>query len=161
MPIDKHEFREVLRHWASGITVVTTRHEGGIHGMTASSFCSLSIDPPLVLVSVNKRNRTHELIPRHGAFGVHFLAEGQESLSDRCAGFFGEEGNLLEGIPHRTEVTGAPILDHCLAWLDCRLWAAYDGGDHTIYLGLLEAAGASDRRPLVWFNRHYRCLAPD
>lgn len=161
MPIDKHEFREVLRRWASGLTVVTTRREGGIHGMTASSFCSLSIDPPLVLVSVNKRNRTHELLAREGVFGVHFLAEGQETLSDLCAGFYGEKGNGLDGVPFRTEVTGAPILDGCLAWIDCRLWATYDGGDHTIYLGLIEAAGATDQRPLVWFSRDYRRLAPD
>ncbi len=159
MPVDRDSFRAVLCRWASGITVVTTRQDDGIHGMTASSFCSLSLDPPLVLVSIDKRNRTHGQVAEQGLFGVNILAEGQERISDLCAGLHGEEGHCLAGVPWRTETTGAPLLEECAAWLDCRLWAGYDGGDHTIYVGLIEAAGAADRTPLIWFNRGYRQLA--
>lgn len=161
MPVSPDTFKQVMSRWPSGVTVVTTRREDGIHGMTASAFSPLSLDPPLVLVCVDKRNRTHDQIPAHGHFGVHFLGEPHEEISDRCAGFHGETGNHLEEASHRSEVTGAPILDDCAAWLDCRLWATYDGGDHTIYVGQVEAAGAGETLPLLWFNRRYhRLLLP-
>src|SRR5947209_20514192 len=98
LPVTKDEFRRVLSHWASGIAVITTRCDGGIHGMTASSFCSLSLDPPLILVSIAKSARTHGFIAAQRAFGVHFLGEGQEAFSDRCAGRSGNDSELLEGV---------------------------------------------------------------
>jgi flavin reductase (DIM6/NTAB) family NADH-FMN oxidoreductase RutF len=104
-----------MSHWASGVTVVTTRRPDGIHGMTASSFCSVSLDPPLVLVCVDRRNRTHAHVAEQGAFCAHILAEGQEELSQRCAGRLGEVGNQLHGVSYRVGATGAPIMDGCLA----------------------------------------------
>jgi len=126
--------------------------------MTASSFCSLSLDPPLVLVSIDRRARTHRYIAAQQAFGVHILADDQQEFSDRCAGRGGAHPERLDGITYRRAVTGAPILDHCRTWLDCSLWATYDGGDHTIYVGKVEAAGTEGERPLLWFKHHYRSL---
>lgn len=145
-----------MSRWASGVTVVTCRRPGGIHGMTASAFCSVSLDPPLVLVCVARRNRTHQYIQEQGAFAVHILGTEMEELSNRCAGFRGEEGHWLDEVPHRAEATGAPVLEGALAWMDCSLWQAYDGGDHTIYVGEIQAGSAGDGAPLLWFERGYR-----
>src|SRR5437764_6212505 len=109
-----------MRHWTSGITVITTRREGGIHGMTASSFCSVSLDPPLVLVCVDRRTRTHEHLVVQDSFAVHLLAEEQQELSKRCAGAYGEIGNELDDLAYHHGATGAPILDDCLAFMECR-----------------------------------------
>ena len=158
MPITPEQFKEGLATWASGITVVTTRREGGIHGMTASAFCSVSLSPPLVLVCVNRRNRTHEHLEDQISFGVHILKVGQEDLALRAGGLLGDSGNLLEGVPFHIETTGAPILDDSLAWLDCTRWASYDGGDHTIFIGLVEASGVNHGEPLLWFERGFRRL---
>ena len=159
MAIEQAAFKRVMSHWASGITVVTCRREGGIHGMTASSFTSISLEPPLVAVSVARHHKTHAYLLEQRAFGVHILGEGMEEVSNRCAGFLGEEAHWLLDLTHRTEVTGAPILDRALAWLDCSVWQAYDGGDHTIFVGEIQAGDAGEGSPLLWFNRGYRRLA--
>jgi flavin reductase (DIM6/NTAB) family NADH-FMN oxidoreductase RutF len=126
--------------------------------MTASAFTSVSLEPPLILVCVDRRTRTHGYLPEQGAFGVHILGVGMEEVSDRCAGFRGEAGHWLDDLPHRVERTGAPILDGTLAWMDCSVWRSYDGGDHTIFVGQVEAAGATDGQPLLWFERGYQVL---
>ena len=159
MAIDKETFRAVMSRWASGITVVTCRRDGGVHGMTASAFCGVSLDPPLVLVCIDQRNRTHEYIREQGAFGVHLLNTEMEGISNRCAGFLGEDGHWLLDVPCHTEVTGAPILNESLAWMDCSLWQSYGGGDHTIYVGEIQGGGAAGGKPLLWFNRGYRTLS--
>src|SRR5579862_2503239 len=124
-----------MSRWASGVTIVTCRGELGPHGMTASSFTGVSLDPPLVLVCVERSTHTHRMIEQERAFGVHVLREDMQALSSRCAGFEGEERHWLADHPTRVEVTGAPILEEALAWMDCSLWRAYEGGDHTIYVG--------------------------
>jgi flavin reductase (DIM6/NTAB) family NADH-FMN oxidoreductase RutF len=129
--------------------------------MTASSFCSVSLEPPLVLVCVNRRTLTHALIPEQGSFAIHVLRDDLEDVSDRCAGFLGEEAHWLNDLPYRTERTGAPVLDGVLCWLDCSLWQAYDGGDHTIFVGEVQAAGKAPGAPLLWFHRGYRLLAEE
>ena len=161
MAITRDEFKLSLSRWASGITVITTKREDGIHGMTASAFASVSLDPPLIMVAVGKHNRTHSRIAEQQAFGVMILHTGQEEISNRAAGFQGEEGNFLLGVPHHFGATGAPILDDCSAWLECSLYASYDGGDHTIYVGKIEATGVHDGEPLLWYGRGYRRLSEE
>jgi flavin reductase (DIM6/NTAB) family NADH-FMN oxidoreductase RutF len=158
MPISPDTFKELMRRWASGITVLTCRHDGEVHGMTASAFCSVSLDPPLVLVCVGREHRTHAYIREQGVFGVHILDGSMQRLSDRCAGFLGEAGHSLGDLPHREEATGAPILEGVLGWLDCTLWEAHDAGDHTVFIGEIQAAGARDGQPLLWWNRGYHAL---
>ena len=148
-----------MRRWGSGVAILTTRREGGIMGITVSSFCSLSLSPPLILVCIDKKARSHPLIERHRAFAINVLKAGQERLSELAAGHAGDQGNWLEGVPHRKAVTGAPILNECLAWLDCALEAVHDGGDHTIFIGRVEAGGFSEGRPLLYFEGDYHRLA--
>ena len=159
MPVAPGQFRDVLRLWASGVSIVTTRRAGGIQGITVSSFTSLSLDPPLVLVCIEKRARCHDAIAAQRCFGVNILSAGQADLSDGAAGRRGVEGSWLAAAPHRTEVTGAPLLAGALAWLDCALEATHPGGDHTIYVGRVEAAGGVDGKPLLWFDRGYAGIA--
>jgi flavin reductase (DIM6/NTAB) family NADH-FMN oxidoreductase RutF len=159
MNITKEEFKQTLSCWASGVTIVTTRREDGIHAMTASSFSSLSLDPPLIMLAVSKKTRTHNQIAEQRCFGVMILHSGQQEVSNCGAGFRGEEGNYLTGISFEEAITGAPILKDCLAWLDCSLYASHDGGDHTIYVGKVEATGCHEGAPLLWFNRGYQQLA--
>jgi len=158
MPISPDTFRDLMRRWASGITVLTCRHAGEVHGMTASAFCSVSLEPPLALVCVGREHRTHAYIREAGVFGLHILDGSMRHLSDRCAGFLGEEGHRLNDLPHRVEATGAPILEGALGWLDCTLWQAHEAGDHTVFIGEIQAAGAREGEPLLWYNRGYRTL---
>lgn len=159
MPVAIDPFKNAMRRWASGVSILTTRREGGILGITVSSFCSLSLNPPLVLACIDRKARSHGLIERHRAFAINVLKAGQERLSELAAGHAGEQGNWLEGVPHRKAETGAPILTDCLAWLDCSLEASHDGGDHTIFVGRVEAAGHTEGRPLLYCEGDYHKLA--
>jgi len=159
MPVRGEQFRKAMRLWGSGVSVLTTRREGGILGITVSAFCSLSLDPPLVLACIDRKARSHALIEKHAAFAVNLLRDDQEKLSELAAGHLGADGNLLEGLAHRVAVTGAPILIDCLAWVDCVLEASHAGGDHTIFVGRVEAAGHAEGSPLLYYDRAYRRLA--
>lgn len=161
MAITKEEFKQTMSCWASGITIVTTNHENGLLAMTASSFTSLSAEPPLILVAVNKSTRIHPKIAEQKAFGVMILSSSQEEISSSGAGFRGPEGNFLPGISFRKEITGAPILNDSLAWMDCSLDACYEAGDHTIYVGKIEATGSQEGEPLLWFSRGYCKLSKE
>jgi flavin reductase (DIM6/NTAB) family NADH-FMN oxidoreductase RutF len=158
VPIDGDSFRKLMRRWASGVTVITCRRGEHVHGMTASAFSSLSLDPPLCLVCVGTHHRTHQYLLEQTSFGIHFLDDTMQELSDRCAGFKGEEAHCLDDVPHHLGVTGAPILEGMLGWIECAVWKTHDGGDHTIFVGEIQAAGARDGSPLLWFNRSYHRL---
>ena len=155
MAITADDYKNVMRCWATGVTIVTTPGPDGPHGMTANSFTGVSLDPPLILVCVSHQTRTHEHLQESGVFGVHLLHAGQEELSNRCAGLLGENGNEIDDLPHTTGPFDVPLLNDCLAALVCRVQAAYDGGDHTIFLGAVHAARLSEGAPLLYFNRGY------
>jgi len=153
---DTAALRAVLGSFASGVTVVTTAVDGWLHGMTANAFSSLSLDPPLVLVCVRKTARMHGLIGRGGAFAVNILSEGQEET----ARYFATRGRPAEAefaaIPHVAGVLGLPLLLGTAGRLECQLHAAHDGGDHTIYVGLVVQAQADpQRRPLLYHQGQY------
>jgi flavin reductase (DIM6/NTAB) family NADH-FMN oxidoreductase RutF len=160
MAVGPDQFRDALRSWASGVSVVTTERDGGIQGITVSSFASLSLDPPLVLICIDRGAVSHGLIARRGVFAVNLLREDQAALANDAAGRRGPQGNRLEKVAWRRAVTGAPILKDCLAWLDCLLVDTLPGGDHSIFVGRVEAAGRTDGRPLLWFGSDYQRLAP-
>jgi flavin reductase (DIM6/NTAB) family NADH-FMN oxidoreductase RutF len=159
MPISADDYKMLMRHWATGVTLVTTPGPDGPHGMTANSFTGVSLDPPLVLVCVSHNTRTHEHLKACGLFGVHILRAGQEELSQRCAGLLGGAGNEIADLAPRTSAHGIPMLDDCLASFECRIRAAYDGGDHTIFLGEVLSAAEGEGEPLLYFNRGYHGLA--
>jgi flavin reductase (DIM6/NTAB) family NADH-FMN oxidoreductase RutF len=160
MAIDATAFRKVLGQFASGVTVVTTTYEDTLFGMTASSFTSVSLDPPLVLFCADKRARSGTIVGPAGVFAVNILAEDQREISDLFAGKGTDEerSDKLAYIGQKA-VTGASILPGALAWLDCRVERAIDAGDHIIYLGLVVASGVlDDARPLLYWNGNYQRL---
>lgn len=161
MPLDGQQLRQVMRRWATGITVVTTRAGADIHGITVNSFSSLSLQPALCLICIDKRTRAHDAIPAAGGFVINLLASGQEDLSDRFAGRRSDLVDPFAGLDLHAAPSGAPVLRDVLGFLDCSLHAQLPGGDHTIYVGQVEhaAATADDRPPLVFFGGRYRSLA--
>lgn len=158
MSLDHQLFRDVLSRWATGVTVVSCTDPTGVHhGMTASAFCSVSLEPPLVLVCIDRRHKTHRFIEERRRFGIHILSAGMEEVSDRCAGFRGEAGHDISDLID-SEAPEGFVLCGALGWLHCSLWSAYDGGDHSIYVGEVEAAGARGGTPLLWYERGYHLL---
>jgi 4-nitrophenol 2-monooxygenase / 4-nitrocatechol 4-monooxygenase, reductase component len=154
MAIDKQEFRRVLGHFAAGVTVITTvGDDGNPYGLTATAFTSVSLEPPLVLVCVDKRSESHPHFHASRVFAVNFLAVGHEPLSRRFAVSGGDKFTDLA--VHRG-VTGAPLLAEALGYLECRTVDVAEGGDHTIFIGQVEAADAREGEPLLYFRGSYR-----
>jgi flavin reductase (DIM6/NTAB) family NADH-FMN oxidoreductase RutF len=154
--IDQTQFRHILGHFASGVTVVTTCRQGFCHGITVSAFCSLSLTPPLVLVCIDHRNTSHQLLEEAGIFAVNMLAEDGELLSRH---FASREENKFATIAHHFGETGAPLLDGALATLECRLVDRFPGGDHSIFVGeVLSGSAREDTDPLLYFRGGYRQL---
>jgi flavin reductase (DIM6/NTAB) family NADH-FMN oxidoreductase RutF len=160
MGIDAQAFREVMAHWATGVTVVTTRFDGAPVGITASSFASVSLTPPQVLICVNRKLYTNQAITTSGFFAVNILAVEQEMWGKLFAGMLPEVEDRFREIDWRTATTGAPILPGVLGWLDCRVNHAYDGDDHTIFVGEVVASDARNGgSPLLYYSRGWHRLA--
>ena len=185
MTIEKDFFRQVMGHFATGVTVVTTRNKGVVGGLTVNAFCSVSLNPPLVLICIDMQSSALIQIRESGTFAVNMLTEQQEDLS-RC--FATQNKDRFEHFCHTSYsivATGAPVLADVLAFVDSRVVAEYPGGDHSIFLGQVEALGVegkvlfADEReqeqhkqsghngyasvknetPLTYYLGHYRRLA--
>jgi flavin reductase (DIM6/NTAB) family NADH-FMN oxidoreductase RutF len=153
MAVDPQAFKQALSQFASGVTVVTTVHEGKRYGLTVSSFSSVSLHPPLVLVCVGKKLRTHDLIAEAGVFAVNMLGAHQLELGMRFAGLTSAT-DRFQGLATTTAETGSPLLPDVLGWVDCRLRNLYDGGDHSIFVGEVVALSAAAAcAPLLYHNR--------
>jgi flavin reductase (DIM6/NTAB) family NADH-FMN oxidoreductase RutF len=155
-------FRDVMSQWASGVTIVTTLHDQQRIGITASSFSSLSLHPPLVLVCINRKLYTHEAIHAFGAFAINILDAQHVEWGMRFAGMRPELADRFAGIETTTAVTGCPILGGVVGWLDCTVHTTFPAGDHTIFIGAVRAVGvhgAGD--PLLYFRRAWRRLHED
>jgi flavin reductase (DIM6/NTAB) family NADH-FMN oxidoreductase RutF len=164
MPYDPNLFRQVLGRFATGVTVVTVEHGGTKHGMTANAFTSVSLNPPLILVSVDKRANMHDLMMTADAFCINILAEHHPDWSSWWAGKAPKDGDQFANIPYSTKVTGSPVLGECLAYIDCKVWARYEAGDHTLFLGEVQEASVNDDpnlKPLLFFSSKYRKLHDD
>ncbi len=159
-PIGAATFRDLMGRFATGVTVVTSAAGGHYHGMTANAVASVSIDPLLLLVCVDQTSYTHGLLRQSGVYAVSILGRWQEDLSRLFAEKRPPEKGTLRGVPFRIGVTGAPILEDCLAYLEGRIVRQYEGGDHTIFMGSVEDGGvANDGAPLVFFRRGYHTLS--
>ncbi|HYP27159.1 MAG TPA: flavin reductase family protein [Blastocatellia bacterium] len=157
MAVDKEEFRRALGHFASGVTVVTSRvQDDKPHGITVSAFTSVSLVPPLILVCIDKRASLHDHLTEGSYFAVNILAEDQELISRR---FASKEEDRFEGIGFTYGVSGAPLLTGALATIECRLVHAYPGGDHSIFVGEVEATSVNEGKPLAYFRGGYSQLA--
>ena len=156
MAIDPRELRNVFGVFATGVTIITTNDVNGKpFGLTANSYTSLSLDPPLVLVCVDKKVDCYACFEQSKVFAVNFLAEDQEQLSTR----FATKGiEKFEGVPIRQGSVGVPLLEGAIGFIECKLVNGYEGGDHTIYVGEVQAASASGERPLLFFKGKYKKL---
>lgn len=160
MTASSNDFRDVLRHFPSGVTIVTIQADGEQHGLTVSAFASISPTPPLIMVAIDHKHHAETLLQTSGAsFAVNILAADQQELSNRFA-WVKDEDRFLVG-EWTTAVTGAPILADALGWLDCTIYARHNAGTHTIYVGEVVASDVprADEAPLVYWNRAYRELA--
>jgi flavin reductase (DIM6/NTAB) family NADH-FMN oxidoreductase RutF len=156
MSIDSATFRSVLGRFVSGVTIVTARDAGGVdHGMTASAFCSVSLDPPLVLVSIAHDATLHPVLLERDDLAVSILTASQEAIARR---FAEKLDNRFEGVGFTRGVTGAPLIDGALATLEGRVVHRYSGGDHTIFVAEVLAASATMDEPLVYYRGGYAHL---
>ena len=155
--IDGGRFREVLGHFATGVTVVTALEDGEPVGFTCQAFTSLSIDPPLVALAPAKSSTSWPRIARAGAFCVNILAEDQEAI---CRDFAVSGGDKFTGVGWHRGASGAPVLGGALAWVECRFVRAHDAGDHELVIGRVLDLGVVAGRPLVYFRGGFGRFEP-
>ena len=161
-PLSALAFRQALGQFATGVTVITVEYAPGrVHGMTANAFTSVSLDPFLVLVCIDQRAHMLPILLRKKIFGISVLREGQQAISE----FFAQPGQNEDvedrlNIRFRHSPSGIPLLENTLAQLSCQVTAAYEAGDHTIFLGEVETANINEGEPLLFFRGHYRQVAP-
>ena len=159
--VDERAMKRVAAQFVSGVTAVTTRHAGGLHGLTVSAYLTVSWNPQLVMISVDSLSQSGDFIKDSGVFAVNFLSDLQEFLAERLAGRAPLVNARFDGASHRFAATGAPILDGSLGWLDCRVERVIEAGDHTLFLGRVAALGeGSPGRALAYFARRYRSVEP-
>jgi flavin reductase (DIM6/NTAB) family NADH-FMN oxidoreductase RutF len=154
MQMDPADYRRILGHWVTGVAVVAARDpDGHPCGLTANAVTSLSLDPPLVLVCIEKAADSHDCIRAAGAFSINILAAEQELMARR---FAGEGGSAkFDGVAHRLTADGVPVLVDALAWVECRVRDILPGGDHTIFVGHVTAGDARPGAPLAFFRGGY------
>ena len=158
MTIDQREFRRVLGNFATGVTIITAAHEGTLTGFTANAIASISLDPPLVMVSIGTQNATLGIINASQTFCINILHAEQEALA-RCFATNGpSKYEHFCDAPSHHEVTGAPVLDDALGWIDCRLYGSHPAGDHIILLGEVVGLGAVAGNPLLFLRGQYTHL---
>ena len=158
--IDPSQFRRVMGHFAAGVAVVTTLRDDGLPaGLTVSAISSVSLNPTLVLVCVDRASESHRSLQGSGVFAINVLEEGEgETLARRFGTSLGDD--KFTGVAFHPERTGAPVLDSALAWLDCRVRDAHPAGDHTIFVGEVEAAETREGTPLLYYRGGYGRFAP-
>jgi flavin reductase (DIM6/NTAB) family NADH-FMN oxidoreductase RutF len=160
MSVTSAEFREALGCFATGVTVITVDYEGQVQGMTANAFASVSLDPPLVLVCVDHRARTHAHLHAKKRFGVNVLSEDQQVISEYYARAAQDHGHAEREAGARFDRTthGTPVLNGALAYLECRLHTAQDAGDHTIFIAEVEEVVVREGNPLLYYRARYRTI---
>ena len=160
-PVDEASFREAMSRLATGVAVVTTSLEGKLYGVTVNAFCSVSLDPPLVLVCIDQLSRSRHLIAESHVFAVSILSWQQQFVADRFAARAPLVDTAFTGVPYSIAITGAPVLARSLAWADCQLSQSLTAGDHAILVGAVIAAGvAGDGEPLLFYSGRFERLRP-
>lgn len=160
MSVESELLRQAMRFWATGVTVVTAAHAGVQHGMTVTSFTSVSLTPAQVLISLAQNTRTHDLILHSHFFGISILDSSQVELSERFAGRVPDEIDRLDGVEHLSLVSGTPVLKNGLAQLDCHVVTSLASGTHTIFIGeVLSAQYGNGGDPMLYYNQNYQKMA--
>jgi len=161
MTISQQQFREALGRFATGVTVITVALENGeIHGMTANAFCSVSLEPLLVLVCVHQDARTHGMLHEKKRFGVNILADNQQQLSEYFARPLQHQNAREAGGRFTSTRHGTPVLEGGLAYLECRLESATAAGDHTVFIAHVEELMIHTGSPLLFYGGKYRKVGP-
>jgi len=159
MSIDQNQLRKVMRQWTSGVTVVSAHYHGKDHGMTVSSFSSVSIDPPLVTISLMKDSRTLEMILRSNSFGITILSIEQMEISKIFAGQIEDTENRFTNVDTIRLVTGSPLAKGGLAFFDCEVSQVIDFATNSLIIGEVIAAETGEQNhPLLYFDRQYHQL---
>ncbi len=147
-------YRDAWSRFATGVTVITTvEPDGAVHGMTASSVTSVSLDPPLVLVVIGESRQTHGLIESTGRFGMSILDAGQTDVAKHFATPPESRGEIDSS--NITRLSNTPVISNAIAAMDCKVSAAYKAGDHTVFIGEVEQIEVGEGDPLVWFQRQF------
>ena len=159
MALTKDEYRQLIGCFPTGVTIITMAHEGEVRGMTANAVTSVSLDPLLLLICVDKRTITHRFLEQATTFAVNILAEDQEHVSRALASRDSDDARRLMGHPYHPGQNGAPILDDCVAYLECRITEVFHGGDHSIFIGeVVWGEVMRDAPPLIFHRGKYRRL---
>ena len=161
MPLDdSRAFREACGKFATGVTVVTVQDGEGIRGTTANAFTSVSLDPPILLVSISRGSRTHQLLVKYRRYAVNVLSAEHGSWSDRFAGRHGDYQGNFEDVPHDMTMDGLPLLQEAAATFACTVAAIYPAGDHSLFLGKVDFADyLPDAEPLIFHSGAYHDLS--
>lgn len=158
--VDSTVFRDAASRFASGVTVAAAAHDGLHHAITATAFASLSIDPPMVLLALDRAGQLIGLVRDSGRVGLSVLSESQEEIGRRASAGGRRPQEGVDEAETTTALTGAPLLVGALAWFDCEVESIAEHGDHAIIVGRVVAAASTDGEPLVYFGRRYRKLGP-
>ena len=156
MTIDSEQLRHAMRAWTTGVAVVTATHDGQQYGMTVNSYKSVSLEPPLIAVTLKQLTHTHELVVKSGEFSVTILSSDQKELADRFAGKIPDIKDRFAGVPTETLVIDAPLLGGGIADFNCRVVNSIPIGENTFFLAeVIAASGEGKGEPLVYHNRVY------
>ena len=159
LPLDGASFRYTMGHFATGVTVMTTTVGERMHGMTVSAFASISLEPPLVMVSVERSTVMHELVAQSGAFAINFLGERSESTARFFADNVRLAGPEFREAGYRLGITGSPIMSEASGYLEATVHGTHEAGDHTIFVGRVVALEiVTEEEPLIYYRSGYRSL---
>lgn len=159
MSLTTTDFRKAMGCFATGVTIITVDQDGEIHGMTANAFSSVSLDPPLILVCVDQRAKTHAHLHARKRFGVNVLSSGQRTISEYYAKSSVAHQHAEEaGASFVRTAHGTPVLEGALAYLECRLHSTQPAGDHTIFIAEVEQVEIREGEPLLYFRSQYRTM---
>jgi flavin reductase (DIM6/NTAB) family NADH-FMN oxidoreductase RutF len=160
MTLDSEQLRRAWRAWTTGVAVMTAVHDGQRYGMTVNSLASVSLEPPVVSVTLRQLTHTHDLVVKSGEFSVTVLSSNQGGLSDRFAGKIPDIKDRFEGVPTETLVIDAPLLKGGIAYFNCRVMSSMPIGENTLFIAeVIEARGEGEGEPLVYHNRVFWKLA--
>jgi flavin reductase (DIM6/NTAB) family NADH-FMN oxidoreductase RutF len=156
MSLDPEKLRHAMRAWTTGVVIVTSMYEGQQYGMTVNSFTSISLEPPLICVTLKRLTHTHDLVVKSGMFSVTILTSAQKELSDRFAGKVPNLVDRFAGIQTETISLDSPVFKDGLAYFDCRVVNSVPVGENTLFIAeVLDARGEGEGQPLVYHNREY------
>jgi flavin reductase (DIM6/NTAB) family NADH-FMN oxidoreductase RutF len=160
MPLDPEKLRHAMRAWTTGVVIVTSMYEGQQYGMTVNSFTSISLEPPLISVTLKRLTHTHDLVVKSGMFSVTILTAAQKELSDRFAGKMPNIIDRFDGVQTETVSLDSPVFKDGMAYFDCKVVNSIPVGENTLFIAeVLDARGEGGGDPLVYHNREYWKLA--